>query len=81
MSEQQIHKRDQLKDWGFKIIQDGGECYYQKVLDYEDYFNSPFLYTEKVKRNGHMVYLWGKEEPLTEGEIVELLDQYNSEYK
>lgn len=76
MSEKTLHKVEKLKEWGFKLTQDGGEVYYQRVLDFSNYFDSPFLYSTKVDKTLHSVYLWGKEESLTEQEIVEILDDY-----
>lgn len=79
MVEQEIHNSTQLKEWGFTLTQDGGETYFQRVLDIFNYIDSPFLYTKKIRGGKYEVYLWGKKEALTVEEIVEIIDQYNKE--
>lgn len=45
----------ELLDLGFKWIEDGDEEYLQRVLNEDDYFNSPFEYAESVGENKFII--------------------------
>lgn len=45
----------ELEVLGFTLINDGGDEYYQKVLDPEDYWNSPFQYGEEVGNDKYVI--------------------------
>lgn len=41
-----VYSKRELKHIGFERVEDGGESYYQFVIDKSDYFNSDFLYSQ-----------------------------------
>lgn len=52
---EKIYTEDELRALGFYFIEDGGETYYQKLDNEEDYINSPFQYSEKVGEDSFII--------------------------
>lgn len=46
---------EELYYMGFELVNDGGEYYFQKVDNKEDYFNSTFEYTEEVGVDSYVI--------------------------
>lgn len=64
-----LYNRQQLRQIGFERIDDGVECYYQYVIDNDDYFNSDFLYTELVGTGAYTVIRNSDKKYLTNTEV------------
>lgn len=73
-----LYNRQQLRQIGFERIDDGEECYYQYVIDNDDYFNSDFLYTELVVTGAYTVIRNSDKKYLTNTE-VEIIVNSNGE--
>lgn len=67
-----IYNRRELKSLGFERVEDGGEVYYQYVIEPENYFSSDFLYS-KIKGTGVYTVIRnsdGKDLTNTEVELI-----------
>lgn len=81
--DKKIFNIDDLERLGFEYVEDGctetdgGETYYQLILDKSDPFHSPYLYTEKRNIGEYAIFDGKTHTQLDYIEITQLLKEYN----